>query len=129
VVNGEFSFTLPIPNDKSLGSFYSGLDISNNDARYVRASFSAFINNDTHSVRYSSQGGASYDPGDIRIAFYYVNVDVVVTGEYHYGNEPRDEYNLNLKAGWNMVLEDTSIVPWTRTTGNIPRNFTWQISL
>ncbi|MDR1225999.1 MAG: hypothetical protein LBK47_03770 [Prevotellaceae bacterium] len=135
VNNGEFSFTLPTPSDEQLKAFdksffYGEIPNVSSDARYVQAYFFIFPENSAKKFElrwYESQDGATRLNKNIWVEFWYVDKDVVITGEVTHGAEPTNMYNLNLKKGWNKVLHSYSKHPWSETTGNIPKKVIWFI--
>jgi hypothetical protein len=117
--DGSFDFTLPIPTVADLSSLSDivaseSVSVTPTDVNYC--SFGELrIYKDGQKVR-DSRCQILTSEYRIRLLYWYVDKDVVVNGT---------NYNLNLKAGWNIVVQKVDGTSSSYTTDNIPTGLSW----
>jgi len=132
IVNGAFSLVMPVPKASSLSLVSEefagqGITISPLDAKAAIATF--FASKGTQSAEIAHIGLSS-DGSIVSIIMYiYADRNVSVSGTFTYPNNGgKDVYNLQLKSGWNTVINTwdySTTYDDFYTTGAVPSNSTW----
>ena len=134
VTNGQFTIKLTTPGSESLKNIANemadGLTISNRSAKCSYVHFSGYKD----GMRVSSINMHPSNLSEkIGVAMLYVDNDVNVSGTLVFDDDDATEkytyeVNMNLKKGWNTVVDKlVKENHASMTTAGIPANMTWGI--
>ena len=132
VTNGKFSIKLPTPSAKYLDAIggAQGVTVSDVTAKITSVYFRCSKNGEENG--YPDMYPAN--PNDeIDIEFMYADRDFTIKGslvDTDDGVTYTEEYNVNLKKGWNTIIyREISDTKGTVTTESIPANMFWGASI
>jgi len=138
ISNGKFDLTLPTPEAKHLWSIAEdmpeeGITVSDQTAKMTLAEFYARKDGDSRYILLCNFGETTY----VTVEYLYVDKNVNITGTSTWEDEDEEyssveNYNVQLKKGWNYIVDSgtrASNGNWTyniTANGTIPSSAKWQ---
>ena len=133
LVNGKLNVTLGTPKASSLKDMPTlppGITASTSGVKiFTISGFTDGLPNVTNVFQDKYE---FYEGGRLTstVEYYYSNKDVKISGTYTYtnsGGTRTGTFAMNIKAGWNSVISNTTRTGYTMKTGTPPADYKWKV--